>query len=48
MLEHGPFVALGLLIIWAILLIPLTRGTLKAIPFSAASMFLALMILFFG
>jgi chromosome segregation ATPase len=46
-LEHGPFVALGLLIIWAILLIPLTRGTLKAIPFGAASMFLALMIPFF-
>jgi hypothetical protein len=46
-LEHGSFVALILLIIWAALLIPLTRGTLKAIPFGAASMFLALMIPFF-
>jgi hypothetical protein len=46
-LEHGAFVALGLLIIWVVLLIPLARGTLKAIPFGVASMFLALMIPFF-
>jgi hypothetical protein len=46
-LEHGAFVALGLLAIWTALLIPLTRGTLKAIPFTAASLFLALMIPFF-
>ena len=47
MLEHGAFVALALLAIWVALLIPLARGTLKAIPFGAASMFLALMIPFF-
>jgi hypothetical protein len=46
-LEHGAFVALTLLAIWVVLLIPLARGTLKAIPFGAASMFLALMIPFF-
>jgi hypothetical protein len=46
-LEHGAFVALALLVIWIALLIPLTRGRLKAIPFGAASMFLALMIPFF-
>jgi uncharacterized membrane protein len=38
---------LGLLVIWIALLIPLTRGRRKAIPFGAASMFLALMIPFF-
>jgi hypothetical protein len=47
LLEHGAFVALALLVIWVSLLIPLTRGTLKASPFGAASMFLALMIPFF-
>ena len=47
MLEHGAFIALALLVVWVALLIPLTRGTLKAIPFGAASMFLALMIPFF-
>jgi hypothetical protein len=46
-LENGAFVALGLLVIWVALLIPLARGTLKAIPLGAASMFLALMIPFF-
>jgi hypothetical protein len=46
-LEYGSFVALGLLIIWAVLLLPLNRGTLKPIPFGVASMFLALMIPFF-
>jgi hypothetical protein len=47
MLEYGAYVALGLLVIWVALLFPLARGTLKAIPFGAASMFLALMIPFF-
>jgi hypothetical protein len=47
LLEHGAFVALALLVIWVALLIPLARGTLKAIPFGAASMFLARMIPFF-
>lgn len=47
MLEHGAFVALALLVIWAALLVPLSRGTLKTVPFGAASMFLALMIPFF-
>jgi hypothetical protein len=47
MLEHGAFVALSLLAVWVALLIPLARGTLKAIPFGAASMFLALMVPFF-
>src|ERR1700730_7868023 len=47
MLEYGPFVALGLLLIWVALLIPLAREALKAIPFGAASTFLALMIPFF-
>jgi hypothetical protein len=47
MLEHGAYVALGLLVVWVALLFPLARGTLKAIPFGAASMFLALMIPFF-
>jgi hypothetical protein len=46
-LEYGAFVALGLLLIWVLLLIPLARGTLKAIPFGAASLFLALMVPFF-
>jgi Skp family chaperone for outer membrane proteins len=46
-LEHGAFVALGLLVIWVVLLIPLARGILKATPFGLASMFLALMIPFF-
>jgi hypothetical protein len=46
-LEHGAFVALALLVIWVALLVPLSRGRLKAIPFGAASMFLALMIPFF-
>lgn len=47
MLEHGAFVALALLVIWVALLVPLSRGTLKTVPFGAASMFLALMIPFF-
>jgi hypothetical protein len=48
LLEHGAFVALALLLIWVVaLLVPLARGTLKAVPFGAASMFLALMIPFF-
>lgn len=47
MLEYGAYVALGLLVIWVALLFPLARGTLKAVPFGAASMFLALMIPFF-
>lgn len=47
MLEHGGFVALGLLVIWVALLVPLARGDLKVTPFSAASIFLALMIPFF-
>jgi hypothetical protein len=47
LLEHGAFVALALLLIWVALLVPLARGTLKAVPFGAASMFLALMIPFF-
>jgi high-affinity Fe2+/Pb2+ permease len=46
-LEHGAFVALGLLVIWVYLLISLRRGTLTVIPFGAASTFLALMIPFF-
>lgn len=47
MLEYGSYVALALLVIWVALLIPLARGTLKAIPFGAASMFLVLLIPFF-
>jgi hypothetical protein len=46
-LEYGGFITLALLAIWAVLLIPLTRGKLKAVPFSAVSAFLALMIPFF-
>ena len=36
--------ALALLVIWVVLLIPLVRGTLKPVPFTAASLFLVLMI----
>jgi hypothetical protein len=46
-LEHGFFVALILLLIWAVLLVFLVRGQLKTPSFGAASMFLALMVPFF-
>jgi hypothetical protein len=47
LLEYGAYVALALLVIWVILLIPLTRGKLKVLQFGAASAFLALMVPFF-
>lgn len=47
MLEHGAYVALGLLAIWIVLLFSLARGTMKTAPFGMASLFFALMIPFF-
>jgi hypothetical protein len=46
-LEYGAFVALALLLTWAALLVFLILGQLKTTPFSAASLFLALMVPFF-
>jgi hypothetical protein len=46
-LEYGAFVALILLLTWAVLLVFLVRGQIKTAPFGTASLFLALMVPFF-
>jgi F0F1-type ATP synthase membrane subunit b/b' len=45
--DYGSFIALGLVAVWAVLLIPLCRSTLKTTPFLAASGSLAFLIVFF-
>jgi hypothetical protein len=44
---YGLLIALGLLVIWAVLLIPLSRGRLKTAPFLTASIVFAFLIVFF-
>jgi F0F1-type ATP synthase membrane subunit b/b' len=45
--DYGSFIALGLVVVWAALLIPLCRSKLKTTPFLAASGSLAFLIVFF-
>ena len=47
-MEPGAIVALALLLTWAVLLVFLVRGQLKATPFGLASSFILLMAPFFG
>jgi hypothetical protein len=44
---YGSLIALGLVVFWAVLLIPLSRGRMKTAPFLAASIVLAFLIVFF-
>jgi hypothetical protein len=44
---YGSLIALGLIVVWAVLLIPLSRGRLKTAPFLAASGVLAFLVVFF-
>jgi hypothetical protein len=44
---YGPFIALGLVAFWAVLLIPVSRGRLEEGPFRTASYFLGLLAGFF-
>jgi len=44
---YGSFIALGLVVVWAVLLIPLSRGRLKTRAFLAASGVLAFLVVFF-
>lgn len=44
---YGSLIALGLVVVWAVLLIPLSRGRLKTAPFLAASGVLVFLVVFF-
>ena len=44
---YGSLIALGLVVFWTVLLIPLSRGRLKTAPFLAASGVLAFLVVFF-